>query len=101
MASRKILLTGVSSGLGEALLKGFIEEGHTVWGCARSAGQIATLKSQFGAPHHFSVVDVSDDAAVSNWASELLAEHGTPDLLINNAAIYSNCLAEKASLSEY
>ena len=87
MSSRNIVLTGVSRGLGRALLDGFIREGHTVWGCARSAEQVATLQKQYGAPHHFAVVDVADVEAVSAWASEILETHGTPDLLINNAAI--------------
>ena len=87
MTSRNIVLTGVSRGLGRVLLDGFIETGHTVWGCARSADQVAELQQQYGAPHHFAVVDVADAGAVSAWANDLLSSHGTPDLLINNAAI--------------
>ena len=87
MSSRNIVLTGVSRGLGRALLDGFIREGRTVWGCARSAEQVAALQKQYGAPHHFAVVDVADVEAVSAWANEILETHGTPDLLINNAAI--------------
>jgi len=87
MTSRKIVLTGVSRGLGRALLDGFIEAGHTVWGCARSADQVAALQEQYGEPHHFAAVDIADVDAVSEWANHLIAEHGTPDLLINNAAI--------------
>jgi len=33
MIQRKILLTGVNRGLGRAMLEGFIEAGHIVWGC--------------------------------------------------------------------
>jgi len=87
MTSRNIVLTGVSRGLGRALLDGFIEAGHTVWGCARSTDKVAALQEQYGAPHHFAAVDVADADAVSAWAKHILAEHGTPDLLINNAAI--------------
>ena len=87
MTSRNIILTGVSRGLGRALLDGFVREGHTVWGCARSADQVAALQKEYGEPHHFAVVDVADVDAVSAWASELLETQGTPDLLINNAAI--------------
>ena len=87
MTSRNIVLTGVSRGLGRALLDGFILEGHTVWGCARNVDQVEALQRQYGSPHHFAVVDVADDKAVSAWAGEILTNHGTPDLLINNAAI--------------
>ena len=68
------------------MLAGFIERGHTVYGCGRDAQRIAELAKQYGAPHHFSVVDVTDDAAVARWAKEVLPS-GVPDLLINNAAV--------------
>jgi NAD(P)-dependent dehydrogenase (short-subunit alcohol dehydrogenase family) len=32
-------------------------------------------------------VDVSDDDAVMRWAARLITTHGTPDLLVNNAAV--------------
>ena len=87
MTPRKILLTGVSRGLGRALLEGFIREGHTVWGCARSADKVAQLQQEYSSPHHFSVIDTANVDAVSEWADDIISNHGTPDLLINNAAI--------------
>jgi NAD(P)-dependent dehydrogenase (short-subunit alcohol dehydrogenase family) len=85
--SRLILVTGVSRGLGRALVGEFVRRGHTVLGCARDGGAIAQLARQHEPPHDFAVVDVADDAAVKAWAVRLLASHGSPDLLINNAAL--------------
>src|SRR5262249_39381229 len=73
--------------LGRALVPRFIELGHTVLGCGRTRAQVEQLCRQFPKPHDFSIVDVSDDAAVREWAKRLLGEYGAPDLLINNAAI--------------
>jgi NAD(P)-dependent dehydrogenase (short-subunit alcohol dehydrogenase family) len=87
MSSRRIVITGVSQGLGRALVEEFIALGHHVAGCARSAEAIAALAKQHGAPHHFQSVDVASDEAVSAWGRAVLADFGTPDLLINNAAI--------------
>ena len=84
---RRIVLTGATRGLGRALTAGFATAGHQVLGCGRSAPQIESLRQQFPAPHEFQTVDVSDDAAVGAWARQVLAAHGAPDLLINNAAI--------------
>jgi NAD(P)-dependent dehydrogenase (short-subunit alcohol dehydrogenase family) len=81
------VLTGVSRGLGLVMAEGFVERGHTVHGCARSAGAIAGLRKRWGAPHRFSTVDVADDAAVRRWARATLEELGGVDLLINNAAL--------------
>jgi NAD(P)-dependent dehydrogenase (short-subunit alcohol dehydrogenase family) len=82
-----IVITGVSRGCGRALTVEFIRLGHVVAACARSAGAIAALQREFPAPHHFSVIDVADDAQVAAWAREVLRSCGAPDLLVNNAAV--------------
>jgi len=87
MAGKRILLTGVSQGLGRALVSEFASHGHSVAGCARSGDAISALKADFGTPHDFARVDVADDSAVAAWSQHVLATFGTPDLLINNAAI--------------
>ncbi len=84
---KRIVLTGVSRGLGRALVDRFIDEGHTVFGAARSAEAIHLLRSQYGAPHGFVVLDVTDDAQVGRWANDVLAAAGPPDLLLNNAGM--------------
>ncbi len=84
---RRILITGVTCGLGRAMTEGFIEQGHAVIGCGRSAEAIVELRERHGAPHRFDVVDVADDTQVAAWALSLLQSHGAPDLLVNNAAI--------------
>jgi len=84
---RRIVLTGCSRGLGEAMTAGFVEAGHTVFGCARSVEAIASLAERFPAPHRFDVVDVTSDEGVREWAVQVIAEGGPPDLLINNAAV--------------
>jgi NAD(P)-dependent dehydrogenase (short-subunit alcohol dehydrogenase family) len=83
----KIIITGVTRGLGRALTEYFIKAGHTVIGCGRSGEAIFELSMAHGAPHDFSVVDVALDNKVAVWAAKVL-EHGSPpDLLINNAGI--------------
>ncbi len=86
-ASKKIVITGVSKGLGRALAFDFAQLGHTVIGCARASEELTTLRQQIGESHLLHAVDVSSDAEVSEWARLALESFGPPDLLINNAAI--------------
>jgi NADP-dependent 3-hydroxy acid dehydrogenase YdfG len=65
----------------------FATRGHTVVGCGRGEASIRTLRDQFGSPHRFARVDVTDSAAVEVWSREVVAEYGPPDLLVNNAAL--------------
>jgi NAD(P)-dependent dehydrogenase (short-subunit alcohol dehydrogenase family) len=87
--SKRIVLTGVTRGLGLAMAGEFIARGHTVCGCGTLKGNIDKLRQRWPAPNSFDVVDVSDDAAVARWASEVLVA-GPPDLLINNAALMNS-----------
>jgi NAD(P)-dependent dehydrogenase (short-subunit alcohol dehydrogenase family) len=83
---RKIVITGVTRGLGRALAEWYIANGHTVIGCGRSA-EILNLRFTHPAPHDFTNVDVTEENRVALWSEKVLAEHGAPDLLINNAAV--------------
>lgn len=84
---RRILLTGVTKGLGRALLDRFVAAGHVVLGCGRSQELVAKLQLEFPAPHQFAALDVGNENAVGDWAQHLLASGDPPDLLINNAAV--------------
>ena len=83
----KIVITGVTRGLGRALAEEFIKAGHTVIGCGRNGSDIFDLRTTHPAPHDFSVVDVALDSKVAVWAAKVLENESPPDLLINNAAL--------------
>lgn len=83
---KKIVLTGAGRGLGRAMAAGFIERGHTVWGCSHSESSVRSLRETWSNPHDFQSVDVADDSQVAAWAQRLLDAYGPPDFLINNAA---------------
>jgi NAD(P)-dependent dehydrogenase (short-subunit alcohol dehydrogenase family) len=83
----KIVITGVTRGLGRALAEEFIRAGHTVIGCGRSGPEVFDLRMNHPAPHDFSVVDVGLDTKVALWAAKVLENDAAPDLLINNAGV--------------
>lgn len=85
--SKNIVITGVSRGLGLAMTQGFIQAGHVVHGCARSAEAVAQLSRTHAAPHSFAAVDVRDAKAVEAWAAQVIARAGAPDFVLNNAAL--------------
>ena len=86
-SSKRIVLTGVSRGLGRAMAEGFVARGHTVLGCARSGEALEELRRQYGPPHGFAQLDVGRDEEVRRWARQVLADGGAPDLLVNNAGV--------------
>ena len=87
MAGKTVLITGVTRGLGRAMVDEFVRLGHTVLGCGRSKDGVEQLRRRVGAPHDFTSVDVASDDEVKAWAGRLLSSHGPPDLLLNNAGV--------------
>jgi NAD(P)-dependent dehydrogenase (short-subunit alcohol dehydrogenase family) len=87
VAAKIILITGVTRGLGRAMVDEFVRLGHTVLGCGRSKDGIERLRRQVGPPHDFATVDVASDDEVKAWAGRLLRPFGPPDLVLNNAGV--------------
>ncbi|MCO6456333.1 MAG: SDR family oxidoreductase [Pirellulaceae bacterium] len=90
MEAKRVVITGVSRGLGRALVEGLAAAGCVVAGCARSADQIQRLSASYPPPHRFDLVDVSQNDQVRDWAGRVLDAQGPPDLLLNNAALIND-----------
>ncbi|CAN5121931.1 SDR family NAD(P)-dependent oxidoreductase [soil metagenome] len=84
---KKIVITGVTRGLGRALVPLFCAIKHTVVGCGRTASIIDELTAKFPSSHSFATVDVCNAFAVQSWAEEVIKTVGVPDLVICNAAV--------------
>ncbi|WP_229501698.1 SDR family oxidoreductase [Nostoc mirabile] len=69
------------------MTEGFIQQGHTVIGCARSSDAIDKIRHSYGAPNDFTYVDVANEQLVKKWAEQVLEKYEPPDIVINNAAI--------------
>ncbi len=85
--AKRIVITGLTHGLGRALAAWFVADGHTVLGCGRDAGALADLRKSFGEPHCFERVDVTDSAAVDAWARRVVETGEPPAILVNNAGV--------------
>jgi NAD(P)-dependent dehydrogenase (short-subunit alcohol dehydrogenase family) len=86
----KIVITGVTRGLGRALADWYIANGHTVAGCGRNGAAIFDLRFTYPEPHSFDALDVTQVVKVNLWAERVLGSLGVPDLLINNAGLINS-----------
>ena len=82
-----IVITGVTKGLGRALVEQYIKLGHLVIGCGRNVNSIESLSNSNPENTDFQVVDISDQKQVCFWAKDVLNKFGAPDFLLNNAGI--------------
>ena len=87
-----VLLTGASSGIGEAMARLLAPQVRTLILVARRRDRLENLKSSLLDSHPSLTVDVrvtdlSDLTATREMASSVLVEHGAVDILINNAGL--------------
>ncbi len=85
LRGRRVLITGASRGIGEALAHRFASEGATVALVARSADAIEKLAADLGGTAH--PADLADIAQVATLINRVEDEAGPVDVLVNNAGI--------------
>ena len=85
--TQNIIITGVTRGLGMALAKQYIKQGHMVIGCGRNANLIGSMSDLYSKNTDFQVLDISNYKEVSSWAQDIINKYGPPDYLINNAGV--------------
>lgn len=92
---RVALVTGASSGIGEASAHKLLAAGYTVYGTSRRGSLAGT--------HSFPILtlDVTDDDSVKTAIDELLRREGQIDVLVNNAGFgVAPAAAEESSIEQ-
>lgn len=88
LAGRTVLITGASSGVGEASAKAVAARGATVLLVARRAEALDRVAAEIvaaGGNVRTYPCDLTEPAAVDDLVAGLLEEHGAVDMLVNNA----------------
>src|SRR3954447_24229630 len=89
------LVTGASSGIGEAAAHELLAAGFTVYGTSRKA---AAGEERDGVV--FLPLDVTDDQSVADAVRAVLARSGRIDVLVNNAGLGVTGAAEESSIDQ-
>jgi NAD(P)-dependent dehydrogenase (short-subunit alcohol dehydrogenase family) len=89
------LVTGASSGIGEAAARELAAAGFTVYGTSR---KVAAGEEREGIV--FLPLDVTDDGSVAGVVREVLDRSGRIDVLVNNAGLGIAGAAEESSIDQ-
>src|SRR5216684_4483018 len=85
---RSAAITGAGSGLGRDIALGLAAKGYRVFGTAMASEEIADLKQASGGAVTLSQCDITVEADVRAWASEVATQNEAGlALLISNAGI--------------
>ena len=80
-----VMVTGASSGIGEAAARRIGGAGGTVLLVARSEEDLERIADEIGETAHAMPCDLNDLDAIDRLAADALEEHGHVDVLVNNA----------------
>jgi NAD(P)-dependent dehydrogenase (short-subunit alcohol dehydrogenase family) len=84
---RAALITGASSGIGEATAQAFVREGAQVALVARRREQLERLAASLGDGAAAIAADVSDPAAAAGAVQDAASQFGRLDVVVNSAGI--------------
>ena len=98
-----VLVTGGSSGIGKQVAADLLRAGASVIIVSNCADRLALALTELStiASRVYSLeCDVGDTASVTRMADRVLAEHGCPDILINNAGFATYRTFEATPMEE-
>lgn len=97
-----VLITGASSGFGEAMARKFVQQGHRVIAAARRLERLQQLQLELGQALLATQLDVTDKASIAAMLQNLPDEWRDIDVLINNAGLALGLAsAQTASLDDW
>ena len=85
--SGTILITGTTSGFGQAMARLFVQNEWKVIGTGRRADRLEKLKTDLGEAFHALVFDIMDEAATTAALASLPEDFQEIDILVNNAGL--------------
>lgn len=94
MSRLKVVITGASSGIGEALAVYYAAQGAQLGLMARRAEVLAALNQRLGGQHACYALDVGDAPALHAAANDFIARFGAPDIVIASAGVSAGTLTE-------
>ncbi|MEU4164246.1 oxidoreductase [Actinoplanes sp. NPDC026670] len=97
MSTKVALVTGASSGIGEATAKQLREAGHIVYAAARRVERMQHLAAS---GIHVLAMDVTDEETMQAGIDRIVTEQGRIDILVNNAGYGSYGALEDVPMEE-
>lgn len=102
LSSSIALVTGATSGIGQACAEMFAREGARLVACGRRLDRLEALARRLPVPVHVLPLDVRDRAAVESAVASLPEAFARVDVLVNNAGLALGLEpAHRASLDEW
>ena len=99
MSKKNILVTGISSGFGQAIAAEALSNGDTLIGTVRKESDRQTVLATMPDCHCY-LLDVTEHGSISNLIETIINQHGHIDVLINNAGYGHEGILEESTIDD-
>jgi len=96
MKQRVTLVTGASSGIGEAIVSHLAESDYRVFAAGRDRARTSRLRDRYSNVETW-IGDITSPDSCTGLIAACIAQFGRLDLLVNNAGIYRPSNAEETT----
>ena len=87
-ASKTVIVTGASSGIGLAIAEAYVAKGYNVVGNARTLATLQKVEARLGKQFVGVDGDIADPGVAKRLFDTAIAQFGKVDILVNNAGIF-------------
>ena len=99
--NKVVVITGASSGLGEATARLLAQGGAKLMLGARRVDRLAALARDIGQPEAFLATDVTDALQVKALVDRAVEQYGRIDVIINNAGLMPHSPLERLKIDDW
>jgi NADP-dependent 3-hydroxy acid dehydrogenase YdfG len=102
IAGKVVVITGASSGLGEATARHLVEQGAKLLLGARRVDRLRSLAQELGLDDEAAVeTDVTRHEQVTRLVDKAVAMHGRIDVILNNAGLMPHSPLERGKIEDW
>lgn len=101
LKDKKVVVTGATHGIGEAVMEAFVREGAFVFFCGRDLERGQAIVQKFEGSVDFFALDLTQPEKITEWFEHIRATTDQIDCLVNNAGMGPRVAIDQLTVEQW